>query len=154
MLTYVLSAILSLAPQIGLPTARAYARIIYQETTRRGLDPLLLVAFVDHESNWNPRTRSHTNDYGLAQVHVAVRGSAKFLGREYELYRPRTNLREWCRLAAMWRDYHERSCAGKKHRWWKHLKWGYRVKDPHPDEIDALYQKLKAKFSQPPRPEV
>jgi hypothetical protein len=149
----IFDAIRSVAPPLPRSTVRQYARIIYQETGRRGIDPLLLVAFITNESRWNPRTKSVTNDFGLAQVHVAVRGSAKFLGREHELYVPRTNLREWSRLADMWRAYHLRTCDLRDHTWWQHLRWGYKVKE-RTSRIDDIYEQLKRRFRPARPPEV
>jgi hypothetical protein len=136
------SAIRRLAP----PRAMRWARIIDQEAARRLIDPLLVVAFIHVETGrrWDPRLVSPTADYGLTQVHVAVRGSETFLGREEQLFDPRTNIREWCRLAAMWRDYHARTCIPGKHRWWAHLQWGYRVRDTtHAEKVLRLYRWLK-----------
>jgi hypothetical protein len=140
------SAIRRLAPRLPRATARRYARIIDQEAARRDIPGLLVVAFIHVETGrkWNPRLVSPTDDYGLTQVHVAARGSETFLGREEQLFDPRTNIREWCRLAAMWRDYHARTCIPGKHRWWAHLAWGYRVKDTtHAEKVLRLYRWLK-----------
>lgn len=154
-------AIELLAPR-HVPAAR-YARIVRKMAMHRAVHPLLVVAFIQVESakSWNPRLVSRTNDYGLTQVHVAERGSARFLGREHELYDPATNVREWVRLAAMWRNYHQRKCEVRvevcysgpegpwgcsmevlthsNHRWWAHLKWGYVVKNTeHADKVEGL----------------
>jgi len=166
-------AILRLAPryQVGPRLAKQYARIVQQEARRRKVDPLLVVSFIQVETarKWNPRLKSPTNDFGLTQVHVAVNGSARFLGREEELYDPRTNVREWVRLAAMWRAYHQRECevhaeicysgpegpwgcnkmriAGSRHPWWAHLKWGYRVKNTeHAQKVTGVYRWLLQQF--------
>jgi len=153
---YLLAAIVFLAPHIGKPVAKNYARIIKTEAARKDIDPLLVVSFIHVETfrKWNPRTKSTTNDYGLCQVHVAERGSARFLGREEELYIPKVNIREWTRLAAMWRNYHhtkEDPAEAQGHMWWAHLKWGYKVKNPgHAMKVTKLYTLLKKKF----RPEL
>ena len=127
-------------------------RIIKTEAARKDVDPLLVVSFIHVETarSWNKRTKSKTNDYGLTQVHVAARGSARFLGREEELFVPRTNIREWVRLADMWRAYCKRE-GHTDHQWWAHLKWGYKVKNPHHTmKVTKLYEFLIKKF----RPEV
>jgi len=140
------SAIRGLAPGLPRVVARKYAKIIDRETSKKLIDPLLLVAFIHSESNWRKRLRSFTNDYGLAQVHVAERGSATFLGRETELYDPSTNIKEWCRLASMWRNYHYRTC-NKDHNWWSHLKWGYLIKESKTSgNIERIYDLLKKKY--------
>jgi hypothetical protein len=146
---YLLAAILFLAPHLSKPTARNYARIIRTEAARKQIDPLLVVSFIHVETfkRWDPRVKSVTNDYGLCQVHVAVRGSARFLGREEELYNPRTNVHEWVRLADMWRAYHRRACNDHHHLWWAHLKWGYRVKDQkHAHKVRQIFEMLKRRF--------
>jgi len=168
---YLLAAILFLAPHIGRPTAKKYTRIIRTEATRGDVDPLLVVSFIHVETvkRWDPRTKSVTNDYGLCQVHVAARGSDRFLGREEELYKPKVNVREWVRLANMWRNYHRKNCevwhqicysgpegpwgcsneriAESSHPWWAHLKWGYKVKNTkHADKVGALYKSLVKRF--------
>jgi hypothetical protein len=167
-------AIRRLAPHRVSPRrARHLARIIQREAKRRKIDVFLLVSFIHEESDWNPRLRSKTNDFGLTQVHVAARGSATFLGREAELYDPQTNIREWARLAAMWRGYHQRECEvrvkvcyggadGKPwsctmellhpadHPWWSHLKWGYKVKKGSPSTkkvtVEGTYRWLLEQF--------
>ena len=169
---YLLAAILFLAPHLSKPTARNYARIIKTEAVRKQIDPLLVVSFIHVETfrRWDPRVKSVTNDYGLCQVHVAVRGSARFLGREEELYNPRTNVREWVRLADMWRAYHYRECEihtkvcyhdpeegpwgcenmvlhKADHPWWAHLKWGFKVKDQkHAMKVRNIFEMLRRKF--------
>lgn len=138
------AAIQLLAPR-RVP-AKKYARIIHREARRRDIDPFLIVAFIHIESSWNPRARSVTNDHGLTQVHVAMNGSATFLGREEALYDPATNIREWGRLAVMWRNYHRRACP-HDHPWWAHLKFGYRIKNTeHADRVRILYQRLRERF--------
>lgn len=141
------AAIQSLAPR-RVP-AKRYARIIHWEARRRDIDPFLIVAFIHIESTWNPRAKSPTADYGLTQVHVAVNGSATFLGREEALYDPATNIHEWGRLAVMWRNYHRRECP-HTHLWWAHLKFGYRVKNTeHADRVWRLLQYLRKRYAVP-----
>jgi hypothetical protein len=143
------AAIQSLAPR-RVP-AKRYARIIHREARRRNIDPFLIVAFIHIESTWNSQAKSSTDDFGLTQVHVAVNGSATFLGREEALYDPATNIREWGRLAVMWRNYHERTCKDDDHPFYSHLKWGRRVKDTeHADRVSVLYKNLRRRFT--PRP--
>jgi hypothetical protein len=147
------TAIRSLAPhyQVGPRLAKQYARIIRQVAQRRKMDPLLVVSFIHVETarKWNPRLKSLTNDFGLCQVHVAARGSARFLGREEELYHPRTNIQEWVRLADMWRAYHKRSCT-TPHPWWAHLKWGFKVKDTkHAQKVANVYHWLLQQLHRP-----
>jgi hypothetical protein len=172
---YLLAAIMFLAPHLPKTVAKGYARIINVEAARKRIDPLLVVSFIHVETarQWNSRLHSVTNDFGLTQVHVAANGSASFLGREEELYNPATNIREWSRLADMWRAYHKRECGTRRmecyegipgvwaqswcitkvvrqpdHPWWAHLKWGYRVKDTeHAMKVKRVYEGLKRRFS-------
>ena len=148
-------SIRELAPQVNEATARRYARIIRREASKKAIDPFLVVAFIEVESSWNPRAKSPTNDYGLGQLHVAVNGSARFLGREEELFDPQTNIREWCRLADMWRSYHNRMKAKyapspEPHPWFSHLAWGYKVKNTeHADRVGVIYKRLKTRHLTP-----
>jgi len=149
-LSAVLAAIVWIAPYLPERTAKSYARIIVKQATRRKIHPLLPIAFIHVESRWNPKLVSTTNDYGLSQIHVAARGSAKFLGREKELFDPQVNIEEWCRLAAMWRNYHhnkEPESIRHTHPWWAHLKWGYNVKDTSISKSTIWYFILRDHFS-------
>lgn len=155
-------AIRHLAPHVGPRLVRHYTRIITREAKRRSIESLLVVAFIQTETRWDEAFRSATNDWGLCQIHVAARGSQTFLGRERELLDPQTNVREWCRLAVMWRAYHQRECQGQlemapgrfgwlvlrpQHPWWAHLKWGYRVKNTeHAEKVRKLYHGLRDRF--------
>jgi len=150
----ILSAILSLAPWLPRPTARTYAQYIRDVSERTKIHPFLFVAFATVESSWNPDARSSTGDWGLFQVHVAKRGSARFLGRERELLKPAVNTREWGRIASMWRAYHDRTCKPGSHRWWAHLKYGYLVKDEgHAMIVGAIFDTLIKRFKVPARGE-
>jgi soluble lytic murein transglycosylase len=84
----------------------AYQRLLYPipfddvvaaESTKRGLDPLLLAALVRKESIWDPLARSSANALGLAQV-IPTTGQdiARALGRadfqQSDLLKPRVSL--------------------------------------------------------------
>jgi len=160
-------AIVSIAPHVPQRTARSYARIIEQESAFRDIAATWLAAHVWVESRYKPDHISRTNDHGLGQVHVAVNGSARFLGREWLLQVPRVNLRETVRIADMWRSYHNRECGEpwaeepwanprpsrgwpawlypggmfepSRHSYWAHMKWGRRVKGTaHADLVEAV----------------
>lgn len=146
MMHLVISAIMMLAPQLGHSKIKEYSDLIVFEAGWYGVHPLLVVSFAHNESRWNPRKKSVTNDYGLMQVHVARRGSARFLGREKELYKPRINIREGVRILAMWKGYHERWCKGD-HPYWAHQKWGKKVKDDRRDsKVTRMFEHLKDRF--------
>lgn len=151
-MAYILAAILWLAPHQSHTAVKRYADLIAFEAKWYKVDPLLVVALIHIESNWHPRKKSVTNDYGLLQVHVARRGSATFLGREKDLYEPRTNIREGVRILAMWKNYHEKHCPGE-HPYWAHFKWGKRVKHiDHAIKVRELYTALVHRFRKPSVP--
>lgn len=158
----ILKAILFVAPWLPPATAADYAKFIKVASVRRNIHPLLFVAFATVESTWTPTAKSTTADFGLMQVHVAKKGSARFLGRERELLNPRTNINEWGRLAQMWMKYHDRSCGMlvricdtenctneriQYHEWFEHLKWGYVIKNrEYGMLISALFELLINRF--------
>lgn len=47
---------------------------VAEEAERRGIDPVVVVALVEHESNFCPWAQSATRDYGLMQIHAPVHG--------------------------------------------------------------------------------
>jgi len=143
---WLVTAIMWLAPQLGAATAGHYARLVEFETRWYKADPVVVLALIQVESQWNTRKRSRTNDYGLLQVHVARRGSSRFYGRERELYDPRVGIREGVRLLDMWRRYHVRKCAEAAHPYWAHMKWGYTVRDTrHAERVQAVVDRLNAR---------
>ena len=44
------------------------AKIIYDEATKRGVDPLILTAMAYRESHFNPDARGKSGEYGLIQI--------------------------------------------------------------------------------------
>jgi soluble lytic murein transglycosylase-like protein len=77
----------------AMPPARQalYARVIDAEARHAHVDPLLVVAIVEHESRWRKAARSRDGqDYGLGQI--------------------RANLLPECRIAS------SRRCRATKHR--------------------------------------
>jgi hypothetical protein len=97
----------------GAPGLEALAR---RAAEREGLDPELVFAVIDVESNWNPRARSYKDARGLMQL---LPSTARRYGvyNPVHLYDPETNLRagtahlrdlldEFCDVAlALW-AYH------------------------------------------------
>jgi len=135
-------------PRVRKKTGVRYAKLVAKEARRRGIHGFLFLAFIHVETarKWDPKLHGATNDFGLMQVHVAENGSDRFLDREEELYIPAVNIREWGRLADMWRAHHQRSC-GTRHPWWAHLKWGYRVKDvEHAMKVLRVFRTLMDRF--------
>jgi hypothetical protein len=147
MMYLVISALMILAPHQGHFKIREYSDLIAFESKWYGIHPLLVTSIIEIESKWKSRKHSTTNDFGLMQVHVARRGSARFLGREKELYDPRINIREGTRILAMWRDYHNRWCKDSSHPFWAHYKWGRKVGEiSHALKVKRLFETLKSRL--------
>lgn len=147
-MSYILAAIMWLAPQLGHTKIAEYGKLIAFEARWYGIDPADVLTVITHESRWYRYKKSTTNDYGLMQVHVARRGSARFLGREKELYDPQTNIREGTRIMAMWKSYHARVCkSDDEHMYLAHMKWGKVVKNrERPTSMERLRAFLLQKF--------
>ncbi len=94
------------------------AELIYETSLRQGLDPELAFRLVQMESQFHPRTRSHADAVGLAQVQLAT---AKFYDPEVtlsELYDPGTNLRIGLRfLRDLIRTYDDVELALLAYNW-------------------------------------
>lgn len=146
MTAIIVKALLWLAPHLEPQTATEYAKIIAFEAEWYRVHPALVLAIGHGESRWRNGKVSQTNDYGLLQIHVSVRGSNRFYGREKLLFDPRINIREAFRILDMWRTYHKRWCR-RAHPFWAHYKWGRRVKNlEHTVETGKLYHRLLQKF--------
>lgn len=141
------AAILWLSPHQDFATANYYADLIAFESRWYDIHPFVVVAITHVESGWNPTKVSRTNDWGLMQVHVARRGSNRFLGREKLLRDPRVNIREGVRILAMWKRVHRRWCKGE-HPYWAHYKYGKKVKADlsHAEKVQRLFEALSSRF--------
>jgi hypothetical protein len=125
------------------------AQIIHREAERRSIHPLLVAAVIEHETGgtWRRRLVSHTNDYGLMQVHVSRTMNRKYIGREHLLFSPRRNIRLGVRILSFWHDYHVRHCKKDDHDWWSHYKWGSRVRNnKYGDKVKRIYLRLLSRF--------
>lgn len=144
---YIVAAILWLVPHLGHVKAAEYAKLIVFESRWYRVDPFDVLSIIQVESRWNTKKKSVTNDYGLMQVHVARRGSSRFLGRTRELLDPATNIREGTRILDMWLRYHEKYCKPGSHDPIAHYKWGKVVKnDEHARRVRKLKVFLVKKF--------
>jgi soluble lytic murein transglycosylase-like protein len=82
------------SPRLALETARA----IVGEANRRRLDPLFVMAIIQHESSFDPRIRGGHGEIGLMQLKpdtakwVAERAGIQFKGSS-QLLNPITNVR-------------------------------------------------------------
>lgn len=69
-------AILLCRPSLPLATAQTYARIVLDRATALHMDPLMMVAVVDHESGWNEGAVSKDGeDVGLGQIRARYIGA-------------------------------------------------------------------------------
>ena len=75
---------------------------IHQEAKKQGLDPHLVLAVIDVESNFNRHAKSHVGAQGLMQV-------MPFWKKEYgdesdDLYNPKVNIRYGCKILRYYLD--------------------------------------------------
>jgi len=135
-----------LAPWLKPETVKKYADLVAFESRWYSLDSVTVMAYITIESGWGADKVSKTNDYGLGQVHVG-KHSPRFLGKEKELLDPRTNIRETCRILAMWKRFHGRWCKAG-HPWIAHVKWGRRIPTKkgalsHAGRVQVVHDKIK-----------
>jgi hypothetical protein len=96
---------------------RSYAQIIHEYADRLNIDPLLVVAMVDHETGWKPVSISaDREDYGLGQVRARyrpecsadrnplTRPSRRCAREKQRLLNGRHNLRVVFGIIDMWRS--------------------------------------------------
>jgi soluble lytic murein transglycosylase-like protein len=57
-------------PRAATSTHRRVARTVLTESTRAGVDPLLVIALIHVESSFKPRARSRAGALGLMQVRI------------------------------------------------------------------------------------
>lgn len=125
MLEITLAALLLLHPSPGKAPLQDYAQHIATESERVGIDPLLVAALIHREGSWNVRARSGKGDFGLMQVRARV--YRRFRANPHKLFDYRVNITVGIEALAMWRDYHQKNCRGKKHDWWGHYQHGVKV---------------------------
>lgn len=150
MLQLVISAILFLAPSMSPHRARNYAILVTREAAHRKVNPLVVVSVIHHETGgtWRARLRSHTNDYGLMQVHVSQTTHRRYTGREHLLYRPKLNIYLGTRFLGIAKKWHLKNCRKKNHKWWSHYNWGFRVLKNRRYErsVSKILNRLRLRF--------
>lgn len=149
MSSWLAAAILWLAPHLTVETAGFYAGVIGRAGMKHRVDPLLIASIIHIETagTWDHHARSKTRDYGLMQVHVSATTNPHLLGREDELFAPKTAIAYGVASLSMWRAYHRRACGRAGHPFWAHYKWGYRVKHiEHATRVLLLLRRLQEKF--------
>ncbi len=82
----VLQMILWLAPHVSHEDARLYAREVADASACYKTDSFDVLAIIKKESNFHPRLRSDTDDYGLMMLHVSRSTRPEYLGLEHLLY--------------------------------------------------------------------
>ncbi len=143
-------AIQWVVPHLHAQRVRQYSKLIYAKATKKGIDPLLVVALIFKESRFS-RTCASKKNYGLMQVHVSVTTNPDLLGREHLLRIPRVNLHRGLRLLSFWKRYHDKTCTSNRHFWTSHYQHGCRVSDPGSGErVRKLYITLVEKFRKTP----
>ena len=127
------------------PAATSYANLI--KRYGHGLDPLLVVAVIYRESRGRKHAISHTNDYGLLQLHVSDTTNTRYRGSERLLLDPARNIRIGTRMLRAWKRYHDKHCKGLKHRWWGHYNQGGRVRSRrYGIKVLSTFDMLVSKF--------
>jgi hypothetical protein len=146
------AALLWLAPHLPRATAEEYADIIQHQARRRGIDPLLVAAFIEVESKWTVDKVSPTYDFGLCQLHVSKHSLPQYRAREWVLFSPIRNIHECVDLMATWRSYHKRACqgghrTGRAHRdFIEHLKFGRSIgkSTGHAERVREIEARLRS----------
>lgn len=68
-LAHIVIAIQLSAPGLNYRTTEYYAKTIYRETTKKNIDPLLVIAIAEHESRWDAsKISADKEDRGLLQI--------------------------------------------------------------------------------------
>lgn len=126
MLEIVLAALFVLHPNPS-SAVQKYAEIIVEESAKVEIDPLLVVALIHREGNWNHKAKSGKGDFGLMQVRA--KAHPRYRSRPQLLLDPRVNISVGVSILAYWREYHQKNCSKTKHPWWSHYQHGVRVRN-------------------------
>ncbi|RKX67317.1 MAG: hypothetical protein DRP42_00535 [Tenericutes bacterium] len=123
-------AIQYVEPGLGPEKRLEYAALIVAEAREHRIDPLLVVALIDRESDFRNLKRNRTDDYGLMQVHWQKAAWTEGLTRA-DLMDVRTNIKAGFEELSYWRRW----CNGKRgpegHHWINHYKSGNVVNENH-----------------------
>jgi Transglycosylase SLT domain len=105
----VIAAMRLLCPHMNHATRVMYASIITEESIRAGIDPLLPVAVVQHESRWI-HNADNGKCVGLGQVCLSTQSACKdglealaCRERRAQLFDGPTNIRTAIRMLGLWR---------------------------------------------------
>ena len=105
----VVAALRLLCPHMSQATRVVYANIVADESAKAGVDPLLPVAVVFHESRWHANA-DNGKCIGLGQVCLITQSACKdgletpaCQARREQLFDGPTNLRTSIRMLGLWR---------------------------------------------------
>lgn len=105
------------APRSNRYIVKSIATNICRYSKYRRLDPYIPLSTIRHESFFNPRLRSKTNDCGLMQI------NARWSKAKCNLYNIRCNIKEGTRMLATWRTACRLHTTHKKTHWLRHYNW-------------------------------
>jgi len=124
----IVTALRLVCPHMGQSTRVMYANIIAEEAKKAGIDPLLPVAVVQHESRWLS-VADNGKCIGLGQVCLNTQSACAdgldtlaCQARRQALFDGPTNLRTSIRMLGMWR---KRCLALTGHAEVRHILSGY-----------------------------
>lgn len=115
--------VLVLTMYMSASKAHDIAPIIESESSKAGVDPLLVSAIIQKESTFRKRA-CLKGAHGLMQVQVHNRSCSKKARRKVKhLYDPKTNIRTGIRLMKWAKSYCKRK-KHKRHHWLLHYNQG------------------------------
>lgn len=102
---------------LGCPSYSAphIAKAVAKYSTKRNLDPVLIVSVIKHESNFKRKSKSRTNDYGLMQIHCPRQDYMWWCKRRERLFKIRRNIQVGTYIMHLKRN----RCKHKKGHWIK-----------------------------------
>jgi hypothetical protein len=97
-------------------TIKSIAKNICKYSGYRKLNPYMPLSVIRHESSFNPRLKSKTDDCGLMQINI------RWYKVKCNLYKVKCNIKEGTRIMATWR----KACLSHDHKdihWLRHYNW-------------------------------